>query len=445
MGNSANILAQGCSAHQPKSSLLSARLVEVAEEIATSVSVRDSFLQYYQHGAWIDEFFDLYSKCDMSKESKMSQSYDAEGTSLISYLAAVGTIWTVKDDHRMDFYSSNDSKDTCISMASSMSNRILILPITLAVAMGSYIRTGKYENDRRITETCPQSCSSDKSLSSTLSTIIQSISHKHVTTSVDMSDDESTVVLIPTSNFDEKNSKILETTEEDKFTKDPRHPYQRLRGIFCDLIKHFRDKEHLDFLLSDRCDVVPCAPTSNYSEQYTLVWLNQFHNFFESFPVAVSVASTTRNKHSAFPLSYLNHAFEAVTQFHREDVLGQSCRFLHSEERTEFVQRDRIRVALQDMQGIRLGLTNVRRDGTPFYNLLALQPVFRPLPITSSRKTVGEESSTKSSSSIQFPQEYVFSHVIGIQYELKHRRPSLTVDLLVVEDLIALLYGILII
>jgi hypothetical protein len=109
-----------------------------------------------------------------------------------------------------------------------------------------------------------------------------------------------------------------------------------------------------------------------------------------------------------------------------------------------------------------VALTNVRRDGSPFYNLLALQPVFRcSTPLTFSVTEViddvvsdaakdddvthtssGRKSLDETSETAVFQHFFPYSHVIGIQYDMKRRDAALATDLLVVEDTISLLFGI---
>jgi PAS domain S-box-containing protein len=78
----------------------------------------------------------------------------------------------------------------------------------------------------------------------------------------------------------------------------------------------------------------------------------------------------------SFPTVYVNNAFELLTQFSREDMLGKSCKRLQSEKVTEKSQADKIAFALQNGVGLKVVITNVKKDGTTFYNFLSFVPVY---------------------------------------------------------------------
>lgn len=85
------------------------------------------------------------------------------------------------------------------------------------------------------------------------------------------------------------------------------------------------------------------------------------------------------SSHAAQPhlplIRFVNGSFETMTQWSRIEVLGKSNRFLYSEEVTEMHQLERIQEALREEEAIKLAVTNVRRDGSSFFNLAAVKPV----------------------------------------------------------------------
>lgn len=89
------------------------------------------------------------------------------------------------------------------------------------------------------------------------------------------------------------------------------------------------------------------------------------------------------SSHAAQPhlplICYVNGSFEAMTQWSRKEVVGKSNRFLYSEEVTEMHQLERIQEALREEEAIKLAVTNVRRDGSSFFNLAAVKPVVMQL------------------------------------------------------------------
>ena len=74
------------------------------------------------------------------------------------------------------------------------------------------------------------------------------------------------------------------------------------------------------------------------------------------------------------PLIWVNPAFERVTGYRAEDVLGTNCRFLQGAE-TDRVAVARIRAALDADEAIAETLLNYRADGTPFWNQVVISPI----------------------------------------------------------------------
>ena len=84
-----------------------------------------------------------------------------------------------------------------------------------------------------------------------------------------------------------------------------------------------------------------------------------------------SIADATRDD---LPLVFVNKAFETLTGYKAEDVLGENCRFL-SVEPSDAVERVRLRKAVKTKTPSRFLLRNKRKDGSLFWNDLSLFPV----------------------------------------------------------------------
>ncbi len=77
------------------------------------------------------------------------------------------------------------------------------------------------------------------------------------------------------------------------------------------------------------------------------------------------------------PMIAVNPAFEALSGYASADTLGRNCRFLQGEG-TDPGTPPRIRRCIAEQRGCVEWIVNYRRDGTMFWNLLFLSPVFAP-------------------------------------------------------------------
>ena len=74
------------------------------------------------------------------------------------------------------------------------------------------------------------------------------------------------------------------------------------------------------------------------------------------------------------PTIYANPAFEALSGYSREDVVGRNCRFLQGPE-TSASELAGIAMAVRQRIAWDAVLLNYRKDGTPFHNYLLLEPI----------------------------------------------------------------------
>ncbi|MFO1060090.1 MAG: ATP-binding protein [Dongiaceae bacterium] len=91
----------------------------------------------------------------------------------------------------------------------------------------------------------------------------------------------------------------------------------------------------------------------------------------DSCPISVAVADPFAPD---MPLLYVNDAFVATTGYAREAALGRNCRFLQGPE-TDPAAVAALRAAIAERRPITVDLLNYRRDGTAFWNQLAVAPV----------------------------------------------------------------------
>ena len=98
-----------------------------------------------------------------------------------------------------------------------------------------------------------------------------------------------------------------------------------------------------------------------------------------------------------FPLIFVNAAFEKITGYCADEVLGRNCRFLQGED-VDQPELTVLRQALKAKQGCTVALRNYRKNGDLFWNELSIAPIY-------------DDSGT-------------LTHYIGIQTNISNRKQS---------------------
>ena len=75
------------------------------------------------------------------------------------------------------------------------------------------------------------------------------------------------------------------------------------------------------------------------------------------------------------PIVYANKAFERLTGYTQEDIVGRNCRFLQGVDRDQ-PARFQLAEAIKNSEEIEVDLRNYKKDGTLFYNRLKVTPLF---------------------------------------------------------------------
>lgn len=75
------------------------------------------------------------------------------------------------------------------------------------------------------------------------------------------------------------------------------------------------------------------------------------------------------------PIVFSNPAFEVMTGYARDEVLGRSWELLQGPE-TAVEAVEAMRAVVRDRRGAEITLRHYRKDGTPFWNHLVISPVF---------------------------------------------------------------------
>lgn len=75
------------------------------------------------------------------------------------------------------------------------------------------------------------------------------------------------------------------------------------------------------------------------------------------------------------PIIYANKAFERLTGYSQEEIIGHNCRFLQGEDKDQ-VGRTQIAEAMKKHEAVEVTLRNYKKDGTLFHNRLKITPLF---------------------------------------------------------------------
>ena len=74
------------------------------------------------------------------------------------------------------------------------------------------------------------------------------------------------------------------------------------------------------------------------------------------------------------PIVYANKAFEQISGYGQDEILGRNCRFLHREN-CDQEALDTIRQAMKQHAACTVTLLNYRKTGEPFHNRLSIRPL----------------------------------------------------------------------
>ncbi|MGR9073127.1 MAG: PAS domain-containing protein [Gammaproteobacteria bacterium] len=75
------------------------------------------------------------------------------------------------------------------------------------------------------------------------------------------------------------------------------------------------------------------------------------------------------------PIIYANKAFEKMTGYGQQEIIGRNCRFLQGNE-TDQAAKYTLKKALADKRPAEVTLRNYRKNGELFYNHLKVKPLF---------------------------------------------------------------------
>jgi methyl-accepting chemotaxis protein PixJ len=89
---------------------------------------------------------------------------------------------------------------------------------------------------------------------------------------------------------------------------------------------------------------------------------------------ATNAIVITDPRQTEHPIIFCNPAFETITGYSPQEVIGRNCRFLQGSD-TDAETVKQIRNAVKQDKDCQVIIKNYRKDGTPFWNQLSISPV----------------------------------------------------------------------
>ncbi|SDF46532.1 PAS domain S-box-containing protein [Mucilaginibacter pineti] len=99
-----------------------------------------------------------------------------------------------------------------------------------------------------------------------------------------------------------------------------------------------------------------------------------FRLLLKALDASISGIILTDNRLQDNPIIYCNKAFEEISGYDRNEIIGHNCRFLQKEDRDQ-KERSFLRDAIRDGKSCVVDIRNYKKDGTLFYNELYMSPI----------------------------------------------------------------------
>lgn len=110
-------------------------------------------------------------------------------------------------------------------------------------------------------------------------------------------------------------------------------------------------------------------PIPNILNENDLENFKSFADMIQTGIILVDATDTT------MPIVFVNNFFVHMTGYSKEESIGQNARFLQGEFSNQ-TPKDSLKKAFEDEIACEIELKNFKKDGTPFYNLVKVTPLF---------------------------------------------------------------------
>ena len=143
-----------------------------------------------------------------------------------------------------------------------------------------------------------------------------------------------------------------------------------------------RDDSNPDF--SADCIQIKRSKSSTYEQTSTTNKINNDtlkklqKKIIKQYPWLTDIKESTLitdNRQPDNPIIYANDAFERMTRYPKELIIGKNCRFLQGKLTNQNTVK-LIKRAIEKGSPIEVEILNYRRDGVPFLNVFLMLPVY---------------------------------------------------------------------
>mmetsp|Transcript_24799 Transcript_24799/g.41439 ORF Transcript_24799/g.41439 Transcript_24799/m.41439 type:complete len:390 (+) Transcript_24799:122-1291(+) len=388
MGNVGGILSG-----EEENEFLSKRLAHGCNLFISDEKARNAFVKFLKAGSWLDEY---------TKERLLNQ------------VSTGGDTVTAAENEAKDGPDESSSPDGQLqesfndyTLPTGTSESEIRAILSSGTAAGDGVSNPEAADVEKIIESCfTQSQMRAVLLATVFPMFLRSSEYQEFVEE----QTQNTVVASPTADDSPivKEGATLAAAIDEKESEDvsEQNREERLDALFRPNEKSIKD-------------LVNEAIESSDPEELDLMlengdWLRSLMAAVEDLPLCVTLA-TARDDRRGFPLVYVNKAFENVTQYHRTEIVGKNCNFLQGSQ-AEPEQVAMMTKALAAAKPVKVAITNARKDGSEFMNLLAMKPVFDG--------------------------DGVYSYVLGVQYDITGPGASLE-QMKTVNDLLSILPNVL--